>query len=105
MKANFLSFSWASKCSDIITDDCINIKLGAQLVVPHYFFGLNKHDQLGDQAGRCTCDGEFDTNKSMGAGDGGSGGLQSLLSNVGGPWGSEEYEEEYDLDEFLDQLS
>jgi len=40
-----------------------------------------------------------------GGGDGGSGGLQSLLSNVGSLWGSEEYEEEYDLDEFLDQLS
>ena len=40
-----------------------------------------------------------------GGGDGGSGGRQSLLSNVGSLWGAEEYEEEYDLDEFLDQLS
>ena len=32
-------------------------------------------------------------------------GLQSLLNNIGDLWGAEEYEQEYDLDEFLDQIT
>ena len=31
-------------------------------------------------------------------------GVKSLLSSIGELWGSEEYDEEYDVDNFLDQL-
>jgi len=31
--------------------------------------------------------------------------LQSLMNNVGELWGAENYEQEYDLDEFLDQIA
>jgi TATA-binding protein-associated factor len=44
--------------------------------------------------------------EGAGAAAGGGGrALQTLLTSVGELWAEEEYEQEYDLDEFLDQIA
>ena len=56
---------------------CLPLAFRAAVAGTHAFFGVplavaSGTPRVGADAGRPTCDGEWDTKKSMGAGDGGS---------------------------------